>query len=136
MYIPRLLLLSLLISLCAATAAAQSSANNNSHSSQPASRLPQNAQASTGPFQFQLPFLTDAQRLSDNDGAVQGTIQQGNDSVPMLPLDSRVHILTLPRRTRRRVSQSGRIALLARARTRTRQGLLAIPRASPRHGFS
>jgi hypothetical protein len=96
MYIPRLLLLSLLISLCAATAAAQSSPNNNSHSSQPASRLPQNAQASTGPFQFQLPFLTDAQRLSDNDGAVQGTILQGNDSVPMLPLDSRVHILTLP----------------------------------------
>jgi hypothetical protein len=96
MYCPRLLLLSLLISLCAATAAAQSSPNLNSDSSHPASPLPQSAQASTVLFQFQLPFLTDAQGLSDDEGRVQGTIQQGNGSILMPPLDSHMqHILTL-----------------------------------------
>ena len=95
MYIPRLLLLSLLISLCAAIAAAQSSPNLNFGSSQPAFPLPQNVQASTDPFQFQLPFLIDAQGLSDNEGTVQGTTQQGNDSVLTSPLDSRMHILAL-----------------------------------------
>jgi len=97
MYIPRLLLLSLLISLSAATAVAQSSPDNSSDSSHPASAQPQNAQASAGAFQFQLPFLADGQRLSHNEGTVQGTVQQGNDSVSMGPLDSRMHILTLPR---------------------------------------
>jgi len=92
MYVPRLLLLSLLISLCVATAAAQSSPINNSDSSQPASALPWNAHASTGPFPFQLPFLADGQRLSDNEGA----IQRGNDSLVIRPLDIRPqHLLTL-----------------------------------------
>lgn len=71
MSVPRLLLLSLLISLCVATAAAQSSPNNNSSSSQPASMLLRSPQASTGSFQFQLPFLADRQSL-DNEATMSG----------------------------------------------------------------
>jgi len=97
MYSPRLLLLSLVVSLCVATAAAQSSPNNNSDSSQPASALPWNAQAGTGAFQFQLPFLADGQILSDNEGA----IQRRNAPLVIRPLDIRTldsraqHLLTL-----------------------------------------
>jgi hypothetical protein len=58
MYVPRLLLLSLLMSLCVASAAAQSSPSENS--------------------------------------GTERTVQRGNDSVVIRPLDSRVqHILTL-----------------------------------------
>jgi len=91
MYLPRLLLLSLLISLCVATAAAQSSPNNNSDSSHPASAVPRNPEASTGTFQFQLPFLADGQSLSDNEGRISG-----NDADISRSLDSRAqHLLTL-----------------------------------------
>ena len=96
MYSPRLLLLSLLISLCVATAAAQSSPRSNSDSSHSASAPPQNPEASTGTFQFQLPFLADGQSLSDNEGTISG-----NDSDVIRTLDSRTldssaqHLLTL-----------------------------------------
>jgi hypothetical protein len=91
MYSPRLLLLALLISLCVATSAAQSSPSNNSESSPPASALPRNPQASTGPSQFQLPFLADGQILSDNEGTISG-----NDADVIRTLDSRAQqLLTL-----------------------------------------
>jgi hypothetical protein len=72
MYRPRLLVLSLLISLSVATAAAQSSPNNSSDSSKPASVLLRNSQASTVPFQPQLPPLADGQSLLDNEGTISG----------------------------------------------------------------
>jgi hypothetical protein len=90
MYIPRLLLLSLLVSLCVATAAAQSSPSNSSDSLRPASVLPWNPLASTGPSLFQL--LANAQRLSGDEG----TVERGSDSVVNRPLDSGIqHILTM-----------------------------------------
>lgn len=101
MYCPRLLLLSLLISLCGPTAGAQSSPNNNSESSQPVSALPWNAQASTGTFQFQLPFLADGQIVSDQILSDNEATISGNDSLVIRPLDIRPldsraqHLLTL-----------------------------------------
>ena len=96
MYSPRLLLLSLLISLCVATAAAQSLPSGNSDSFHPASALPRNPEASTGTFQFQLPFLADWQNLSDNEGTISGNDSDGIRTLDSRPLDSRAqHLLTL-----------------------------------------
>ncbi len=62
MHIPRLLLLSLLISVCAAPVAAQSSSDKNP--SQPLSTTPQSAQASIRVDQLQLRRLLFHPRLS------------------------------------------------------------------------
>jgi hypothetical protein len=100
MYSPRLLLLSLLISLCFATAAAQSSPSSNSDSSHSATALPRNPEASTGPFQFQLPFLADGQSLSDDEGTISGNDSDVIRTMDIRTLDSRLdshaqHLLTL-----------------------------------------
>ena len=134
MSVPRLLLLSLLISVCVATAAAQSSPNNNSGSSQPASLLLRNPQTGASSFQFQLPFLADGQSVN-NDATMSGNTPLVTPPLDAEALDSLQNNLTL-QQDEKRVSQSGPIASSARAQTRTRRSLRAIPRASPPPGFS
>jgi hypothetical protein len=95
MYVPRPLLLSLLISLCVATAAAQSSPDKP-NSSQPASTLARSPQVSTAPFQFRLPLLADEQSLSDNEGTISGNDSDTIRTPDVRTLDSRAqHLLTL-----------------------------------------
>ncbi len=86
MRVPRLPILSLLISLCAVTAVAQSPSNKNS---QPV--LYRTAPA-TDLFQFQLSSDTDGQTPTP----APRTSENKNDSLDIRPLDSRTaHILTL-----------------------------------------
>lgn len=94
MSVPRLLLLSLLISVCVATAAAQSSPNNNSGSSQPASLLLRNPQTGASSFQFQLPFLADGQSVN-NDATMSGNTPLVTPPLDAEALDSLQNNLTL-----------------------------------------
>jgi hypothetical protein len=91
MRIPRLQLLSLLISLCAASLAAQSPSDKRPDAS-PAPA--QTAQPGADLFQFQLASDTDAQNLPPAPRMIEGQ----NDSLVIEPppLDSRrAHVLTL-----------------------------------------
>jgi hypothetical protein len=93
MRVPRLLLLSLLISLRVATAPAQSSPHNNSKSSQPAPALHQNEESSTVLFQLPEPFLVD---LESPSNSTPTSVQSEQDSLVARQLESRAeHLLTL-----------------------------------------
>jgi len=82
MHIPRLPLLSLLISVCAAPVAAQSSSDKNP--SQPLSTTPQSAQASVRVDQLQLLFHRDGNDLSHTMPDTLGAGERSSTIIPPL----------------------------------------------------
>jgi hypothetical protein len=93
MSIPRLLILSSLMSLCIPTAVAQVSSDQQPNSSQPLPMLAENGQPGTDLFQFPLPFSV--AELNVSDVAPDAKASDRDLTVISSKKFPRQHILTL-----------------------------------------